>query len=61
MNKPMDIPEGFEALFRGFQDAQKPIIPRNGMTTEELIRCSEHNARLIGAKSKQSFTKGCTI
>ncbi len=55
-----DIPEGFEKLFGsfggfgGFESIEnKPMVPRVGMTTEELIRCAEHNARLINNRSQK--------
>ena len=43
-----DLPPGFDALFDKFQKPpDKPEAPKKGMTTEELIRNMEHNARLI--------------
>ena len=43
-----DLPEGFEELLGGFGALpDKPMIPRKGMTTEQLIKCMEHNAKLI--------------
>lgn len=47
-----DMPEGFEELFGCFNASpNKPMIPRKGMTTEQLIKCMEHNARIIKQNS----------
>ena len=50
-----DIPDGFESLLGGFwcPDSTKPIIPQKWMTTEQLLKCIEHNARII-AKQKEA-------
>jgi hypothetical protein len=54
MNKTFDIPDGFESLFRNLKDSNKPIMPTKSMTIDELIRCAEHNAKLIEKR------EGCT-
>ncbi len=43
-----DMPSGFEELFKELRKPQnEPEKPKSGMTTEELIRNMEHNARLV--------------
>jgi hypothetical protein len=52
-----DLPEGFEELLGGFGALpDKAKKPHAGMTTEELIRNMEHNAKVANeiAKNKDS-------
>lgn len=49
-----DIPEGWEKLFGSFDGfgvneslPDKPMIPHKCMTTAQLLKCMEHNARII--------------
>ena len=34
-------------------DNSTPIVHNKGMTTDELIRCAEHNANLINNRSQK--------
>ncbi len=51
-----DLPEGFEELLGGFgglPDYTKPIMPKKWMTIEQLIKCSEHNAKVANEIAKK--------
>lgn len=49
-----DLPEGFEELLGGFGGlSYKARKPNAGMTTEELIRNMEHNAKVANEIAKK--------
>lgn len=48
-----DIPDFLDILLDRFgKSPDNPMIPRKGMTTYQLIKCMEHNAKLIKKEQK---------